>query len=157
MTVAGSSTELLARQRRSRFDWSQCVPPEIAAQQIRFERCATVLAMRARGFTLSEVGGFFDLSRERIRQMEWRAKNRSFPPVARYLAAVPEIVRPFKPEKPFRPLHYNAHVLAWRKEQGGGEWDKPVAAGCSTPRQIAEARERDSARWRIANDNRISS
>lgn len=144
MTVNWPSDALLARQRRSRIDWKACIPDEVATCQIAFERCLTVVAMRETGLSLQKVADFFEVSRERIRQMEARFRRRDghISPVERYFGQIPELAW----KSPENARQHNSHVIAWRRHVFGGTDYMDAWKGCSTPAQIDAARERDRVR-----------
>jgi hypothetical protein len=78
------------KQRRSRVDWNELVPPGVAAQQTAYERRATVLAMCDAGVSLKEIGRLFGVTGSRIAGMRDQHKRElkyyRTPPVARYIA-----------------------------------------------------------------------
>jgi hypothetical protein len=95
-------TGVLERQRRSRIDWEACVPRDVAQKQIRFERVATVAALRKQGMTLRAAAAFFGGSAQRILLMEREGRKYRMAPVERYFAEMPEIV--FPRDRPSLPL-----------------------------------------------------
>ena len=65
----------LEHQRRSRIDWFEILDEQDAVRQIAYERCKTVHRMRSLGFTLRQIGEYFGLTYERIRQMEFQHRR----------------------------------------------------------------------------------
>lgn len=79
------------KQRRSRINWNELVPPDVAVKQIAYERRATVLAMVDAGFSLKEIGDLFGITGSRISVMRDQHKRElkygQMPPAAKYTMA----------------------------------------------------------------------
>lgn len=77
--------------RRSRVNWFDLLPPEIAYEQIRWERAATMLAMFNIGMSFTEVGRHYGVTVTTVtRHIDWQARvkvrARGKTPVEQYMA-----------------------------------------------------------------------
>lgn len=57
------------------MNWADVLPPQVAKAQASWDRGSQVLRLRECGVTLEKIGVFLGLSKERIRQMEFKARR----------------------------------------------------------------------------------
>lgn len=65
--------------------WENVVPEHVAMRQRVYERAQYVLRARSCGLTLQKIADKLGLCRERVRQLERRAKKWKVAPVTKFL------------------------------------------------------------------------